>query len=402
MRKPKEPLSAQVPELSGPRLTRRLILFILALAVAVGAFTFGVRGLLSADPGWTVIEADGSVGLSCADDFILRVELGAGGHDPGADRRAAISAYTKAAARAWQLFTPDSAVQETVNIWWLNTHPNMEIPVEPALYRALSDVLACGRHLYLGPLYENAAALFASQSDSEARLCDPRLDPEIAAFTAEALRYLSDPAHVTLDLLGDSRVCLRVSPEYLAFAADQGTRRYIDFSWMRDAFAADMIADALTQAGLVSFQLTSRGGWSRFAGPDAAHTVHAMDGGKLRVLGEARIPSPAAVAYLTAFPLSRAGSAYTYADGTVRTAFLSPSDGLDHPTANALLLQSADTCAGLLTAALKVWIPDEIPPGFNLTDELDRLSRHGISSLVCRGADVRLSPDAAFVFRASE
>ena len=28
----------------------------------------------------------------------------------------------------WQL--PDSAVQETVNIWWLNTHPNMEIPVE--------------------------------------------------------------------------------------------------------------------------------------------------------------------------------------------------------------------------------------------------------------------------------
>ena len=27
MRKPKEPLSAQVPELSGPRLTRRLILF---------------------------------------------------------------------------------------------------------------------------------------------------------------------------------------------------------------------------------------------------------------------------------------------------------------------------------------------------------------------------------------
>ena len=47
MRKPKEPLSAQVPELSGPRLTRRLILFILALAVAVGAFTFGVRGLLS-------------------------------------------------------------------------------------------------------------------------------------------------------------------------------------------------------------------------------------------------------------------------------------------------------------------------------------------------------------------
>ena len=127
-----------------------------------------------------------------------------------------------------------------------------------------------------------------------------------------------------------------------------------------------------------------------------------MDGGKLRVLGEARIPSPAAVAYLTAFPLSRAGSAYTYADGTVRTAFLSPSDGLDHPTADALLLQSADTCAGLLTAALKVWIPDEIPPGFNLTDELDRLSRHGISSLVCHGADVRLSPDAAFVFRAAE
>ena len=135
MKKAREPLSASLPDLRGAKLTRRVILFLLALAVAVGAFAFGVRGLLSADPGWTVIEADGSGGLSCANEFVLRVDLGAGGRDPGGDRRGAIAAYTRAAARAWQLFTPDSPVEETVNIWWLNAHPNTEVPVEPLLYR---------------------------------------------------------------------------------------------------------------------------------------------------------------------------------------------------------------------------------------------------------------------------
>ena len=397
MKKAREPLSASLPDLRGAKLTRRVILFLLALAVAVGAFAFGVRGLLSADPGWTVIEADGSGGLSCANEFVLRVDLGAGGRDPGGDRRGAIAAYTRAAARAWQLFTPDSPVEETVNIWWLNAHPNTEVPVEPLLYRALSSSLAGGRHLYLGPLYENADALFASQSDAEAAACDPRLNADTAAFTAQVLSYIQDPAHITLELLDDSRVCLRVSDDYRAFALEQGLTRYLDFSWMRNAYAADAIADALTEAGLVIFQLTSRDGWSRYGGTvETAHALYTPTAQGLALAGQALISSPAATAYLTRFPLSREGRYYTYADGSQRTAWLSPADGLDHNPWDALLLQSAACCADLLPAALSVWVDGD-------TAELKALHpATGVSWLVSDGGEITLDPEAAFVFQAAE
>ena len=72
-------------EIKNPRL--RLALVILALAVAAGAFWYAFRQLVTVEPGWTLLEADGAVGLNVSADFRLQVELGAGSETPLAERK---------------------------------------------------------------------------------------------------------------------------------------------------------------------------------------------------------------------------------------------------------------------------------------------------------------------------
>lgn len=341
-----------------PRL--RKILLIIALAVAVGAFAYGLLSWLNPESGWQPIEADTRGELSLAGDFTLEYRLGLTGQGALAEKRAVTRLYSDALAECFRLFAPGAPADgETHGLSWLNAHPNEETVIPPALYQALERSLSAGRCLFMGPLTEMSDALHASVDDLEAAAYDPRLSDECAAFALEALGYIRDEEALGLELLGEGRVRLRVSPECLAFGADWGVGRWIDLHWLRNACAADVIAETLSAAGYPHFLLTSRDGFARL-GPEArlSAAVPAWNAAGVREdLTQAAFTGPAAVACLRA---DCPGWGYVYSDGARRTCYLSLADGLDHCAADCLLATSAtDGCLALGLALQPVMAGEE-------------------------------------------
>ena len=329
-----------------PRL--RLCLVILALALLAGAILFVLHTQLSADAGWTEVEADGGQGLTCAGNFILTMNLTG---DATARRKLAVNVYTQACRDAYVRYSlrPDT---ESMNLGAVNASPNRVLTVDPGLYAAFETMTGAGRLLYLGPVLDLYRSLLYSQSDSEASAVDPGTDPDSAAYLKEAMDLISSPDAVSLELMGENRVCLHVSDAFLAFAGENGITSYLDFGFLTSAFQADDLASALVSAGLTDAVLSSKDGFTRNLQADGSvsGTLYDMASGSPRMLARLSVQGPCSLVRLRSFPASEdpEGLYYTYADGTVRTLYLSPESGTDACAVPSLVAADRDlTCAQL-------------------------------------------------------
>jgi len=335
-------------DIKNPRL--RLFLVIMALAIAAGAFFIAFRNLVSVEPGWTILEADGAVGLNVSADFRLQVELGAGNETPLAERKRLTTVYSAAAREAYTLYTTQESVTGVNNLWYINHHPGEEIRVDGKLYRALETSLAAGNWLYLGPVYETWDSVWFSLEDREAAAADPRKDAETAAFLEHAAAYIRS-GDIRLELLGDNNVRLILSGECRAFGEEYGVTRWLDFGWQRNAFIIDDLAEALTSAGWTRAVLSSRDGFIRCLDGRGTFTLDLFTetAAGVKPAAQAEYSGPAALMELLPEPKGDRRYSYRYQDGTVRTAWISPEDGMDVRPADGLAAYSAEGgCAQLL------------------------------------------------------
>lgn len=92
---------------------------------------------------------------------------------------------------------------------------------------------------------------------------------------------------MNVELLGGNQVKLSVSDDYLAFAEKNFISDFIDFSWMKNAFITDYVADVMIDNGYTLGSLTSYDGFTRNldqtsaitklnAGPDTSGTAEEM------------------------------------------------------------------------------------------------------------------------------
>lgn len=332
-------------DIKNPRL--RLFLVIMALAIAAGAFFIAFRQLYSVEAGWAYLEADGSVGLNVSADFRLQVELGAGSEAPLTERKRLTTVYSEAAREAWTLYTTQESVQGVNNLWYINHHPGEEIRVDGKLYRALETSLAAGSWLYLGPVYETWDSVWFSREDREAAAADPRKDAEAAAFTERAAGYIRSGG-IRLELLEDNCVRLDISDEYLAFGGEYGVTRWLDFGWQKNAFIIDDLADALISSGWTRAVLSSRDGFIRCLDGREKFTLDIFadtDTGTVPA-AQAEYSGPAALMMLLPEPGGDRRYSYRYQDGTLRTAWISPDDGLDVRPADGLAVYTEEGGCG--------------------------------------------------------
>ena len=123
---------------------------------------------------------------------------------------------------------------------YLNGHVNEIVTVDPALYKALTVLTQYDcRYAYLAPAYAEYDRVFSAESDAEAARYDPAGDPELAEYLAEIAAFAGNPEMVNLEILGDNRVRLTVSTEYLKFTEENEIETVLDFGWMKNAFIAD-------------------------------------------------------------------------------------------------------------------------------------------------------------------
>ena len=336
---------------------------IVLLAVGVAALVYALTGLFTVQKGWQEIQASSDAEENCASDFMLLYDLGSAGVGVSTEKRGLTAAYTDAAVTAYRLFESRSAFEGVHNLWYLNRHPNETVDVDPALYRALEQVQQAGdRSLYLGPVYEIYNGLFTCESEAQTADYDPMQNQPLREYFARCAAFGSDPASVDVELLGQGQVRLNVSEEYLAFAQEQEIERYIDFYWMKNAFIADYLAQALMEKGYTRGALSSADGFVRnLGGGGASFALNIFD--RDTQAGVMSYVGPMSIVYLRSYPVDGPGGQYyrQMADGQVRTAHLDPRDGLCRDGADDLIGYTSDGgCAETLLALAPVYVGEAL------------------------------------------
>lgn len=345
--------------MDGRHFSRRMIAFLVCLAVAIAALGYGVYSWLNTDPGWVTVEARGG----CGPEFTFRYLFTQGGLADTDRHRTLRNLFDRLTVEAYEQFSPAEVLEEGTNLQYLNAHPNQDVQVEPVLYRAFEQAQASGdRSVYLGPLYSLYTDLAFSQDDGEAAGYDPYESPEQAAFCRDIAAFAQDPAAVDVKLLGRNTLRLEVSPEYLRYAQEQGVESLLDFGWQRNAYIIDYFASELTRQGFTSGALTSTDGFSRSLFSQAQPSLYSLyawhEEGRAVVAGQISLAETGSAVDFRAFPMpGQAGRCYVREDGAVRHPYASPEDGLCRAASSALLLYAPDkTCVQLMQEGRELFL----------------------------------------------
>ena len=378
-------------ELSNDHIMWRLAAVIFLMLFGAGALVYAIVGFISADAGWQRIEANSSAETNCSGDFVLLYNIGAGDTSANAEMKALKAAYTDAAVRAYQLYTGDAGFDGVHNVYYLNRHPNEAVDVDSELYQAFSLVQRYeNRLLYLAPVYSVFDNIFYCDTDTDLADFDPLLNDGLRADFAVMAAYARDPASVDLRLLGDNRVMLYVSDEYLAYAGAEGIEDFIDFYWMKNAFIADYLADALVSAGYTFGAISSYDGFVRNLDnvSDTAYSFNIFDRAEQssRVAAVMEYTGRRSIVFLRDFPLNSQDYQHYYrlSNGETRTAYLDAADGLSRSALNALVSYSSDLgCAGILLRLVPIYIAEH----FNEA-AVAALTENGLYCVYCRDGTV--------------
>lgn len=370
-------------ELSDKGARVRLVLVIILILVAVAAFVYGVVSMLGTEEGWTTIEADSRAELNCSQEFVLQYQLGAGELSAAAENKAVTALYTESMVTAYRLFNndaggsdaaadgkadDDSGAQEH-NVRYINCHPNEEIQVDEALYRAFA---LCEeyriRNLYLAPVYEQYGSLFYCAEDWETESFDPLQNEELAADFEELAAYARDEEKVRIQLLGNNTVRLYVSGDYLQYARQEAVTSFIDFYWMRNAFIIDYVAELMTESGFTHGCLSSYDGFHRNL--DERKTEYSLSlydrvEGTVYPAAVMRYSGRRSIVSLRDFGMNSLDFQHYYEleNGQIRTAYLDVSDGLCREATDSLVCYTAEQgCAELLLQMIPVYIADTFQP----------------------------------------
>lgn len=343
----------------------RIFFIALFLCIGFGALIYAFTHLGTNQKGWQEVVLDKLVVSNSSYDFTLYYEFGAGGKSVNKEVKKVKELYEKLCTSSYRIFDRMEEYDGIANLCYLNRRPNETLEVNPSLYAALETYERLGgRMLYLGALTVHLEGLITSDSDEALAENDPYTNESVMTFFRKTAAYAADKDAVSLELLGDNRVILHVSDEYLAFAKANDITDFVDFGWARNAVICDYIADGLVSEGYRHGILSSYDGFTRnFAESDESfdyNLILSADGtaskrGTMTYRGKksfAWLHDYAAAAY------DRMSRVLTLADGKKRHTYVS-GDGLPKSALPDLLVWSSDgRCTDTALIAARYYIAD--------------------------------------------
>jgi len=161
-----------------------------------------------------------------------------------------------------------------------------------------------------------------------------------------------------------------------------GITDFIDFSWMKNAFIIDYIADTFLEYGYTNGCITSYDGFVRNLddrGTAYSFAVYSRSGNEINQPAILHYSGTRSLVYLRNYMLSEKDAYHYYEmeDGKIRTIYLDPADGLCKSAVNDLISYSNDLgCAEILLSVCSIYIANELD-----TAKLDALTEYGIYSV---------------------
>ena len=380
---------------------KRIVLLIVAILVALGAFGYGISTLTKVEKGWYVIEATSASEMNCAQDFVFRYQLGHSGVSAAAENKALTLLYTDATEKAYQIFNARENSLNFKNLYYLNRTPNKPVQVDAALYEAFELMERLGsRYLFMGPAYQEYHSLFFCTEDWETEGFDPYQNPDQKEYLTRIASFANDPNHIRLELMGDCTVQLHISEEYQAFAQENGIKDYLDMYILQDAFIIDYLAKTIQDAGYTMGVISSHDGYTRCLSEERLEYGNALyaQADAFHVAEAARVyyPGGTAMVQFHSMPLNTQKELYYYQfkNGDTRTAYLDLQDGLCKEALPFLTATARDMgCAEAAMRVLPLYAADTLDKA-----ALHALTKEGVYPLYCEG-NVIFSFDPAVIVK---
>ena len=335
-------------EVSSKNLPLRIALFILALIVAAGAFTFGVKKLTGNEAGYAVVSAraDGDAPLY-ASGTQLNYRFEGKSSEIRLLKNEISDAYSAALAYIWKLLDAKTVYPGYEgNLAYLNGHPNEDVTVPRALFDILADALERsereeGFSLYSAPLLAAWETIVYTENPVD---FDPlRNDGEAERLRAIA-RACADRSNCSLELV-DAENCvvrLNVSESYRAFLEDyELPRTVLDLNRLKDAYILREVAAALELRGYRNGYLASRTGLTLSLSGDmeGAYEIYSYVNQETVIAASVPAAPDTACSLQRAFPLGEEAGYYEL-DGILRGPYLLPDeDWTEAPLRSVMVLR---------------------------------------------------------------
>ena len=272
----RSPKPVEKIEVTEDKKKLRLALMLLFGALGIGLLTYAFVSWLGAEEGWQIIETNTSYGVTCGSDFTFQYYLGGSGVSATAQKKQLVKLYSQASAKAHQLFHETETFDGVANVAYINSHPGEVIEVEDALYQAFETILADGRrNLYLGPVYDQYRNFCSAQTGAEE--FDPTVNEEMNDYFLEIASFANDPEQIDLELLGEGKVRLTLSPECQKYTKVNEITNWIDFYWTKNAFIIDYLAETVTMEGYTLGRISSVDGFARMLSENDTNRIALYD-----------------------------------------------------------------------------------------------------------------------------
>ena len=353
----REPNPINRIELSEKNTTLRWIAVIALLIIGAVGITTGIMSLLNKETGWQRLQVVPQE-RSCSENFILQYNFSGSGAEATAVNSKLQAAYGDACVKAYQVFTPDEAISGMQNLYYVNHNPNKTIAVDPLLYAAFEKMDGTP-WLYLGPAYAHYNNVILNADDAMVDDLDPEVSDEANAYVGKIAAFAGDREAVSLELLGNNQVILRVSKDYLAFAAEEEIENFIDFGYLTNAFIIDYLAETLIAEDLTEGYIVSADGYTRNL--DSAHTFsfNIFDRVENLVFPAAVMDyrGPISMVFLKDYPTANSDVNYRGREDRFLHLFVDPVDGICRTSVENLVSYSYDMdCADVALAMLPSFV----------------------------------------------
>ena len=325
----------------------RLILFLLAVIVAVGTFTAGVMGYLHRDGGYHDVDYSVKTAPMLFDSGIhLKYYVSGSSAQIRAELKEVQDVYSDTLLRLYQQLDAEQRHDGITGLADLNAAPGEWVQVDAVLESSLRDALertqaGQGYSVYAGPLYREWRTLRYLE---EPERFDPANSPEERAILEQLAAFLGDPSAFSLEI-EEGRARLTVSEAYRAWAKENEIDAPIlDFGLLRDAYLLDRLAEYMRYRGYTSGYLYTDSGLSlqMALDGDTSYQLLGLKDGEAAAAGAVTLPSPSAFCQFTAFSLTNEKYGYYTLEQGGAVLYR-------HPMID---MQTGDVRQVLLTAAL--------------------------------------------------
>lgn len=369
-------------ELSEKNKKLRLIAAILFLCIGVGFIIYGVMSGLAPETGWNRIS--GSVPQ--AEQFVFQYNFDEGGVNYSTANKQITALYDEAMGKCFKLFSEDTEYEDVTNLYLINREPNITQEVDGLLYNAFAEFEKDGgNYLYLAPIYNRYRNIFDCSNDTEIVNYEPSLNPEVKAEFDKLAEFAADRNSVKLELLGDNKVRLTVSEEYLKFAEEQGITDFIGFTRFTNAFIVDFVADVMEQNGFTACNIVSYDGYTRNldnSGAEYALNIFDRVGNNIFPGAIWRYSGKKSIVSMRNYPLNSYDTQrfYEASDGKIYSDYFN-QQGEFKTAANNLICYSEKSCAETALKTAEIFSGDTLEKS-----ALEKLS--GIYSIFCENYTV--------------